>query len=1768
MKKMTKLLSVILAFVMALSCMSVMSSALTTNYKTVAGLEGMNAYSPYGTVSRLTTEERLDIAFDSLDGLLAKLNINMGTIDIKVGKLVLDLTSVDNLCKTISSIKDNQGLLNTAGNLSFLGIDIGMLKELTTSTWPSTQPTRAANGNLVVAAELLEFLDANQSLVESIFVNGINLGKTISGFVKGLDLSGINGLVMDIPGTVNGIVFPMMGRQDDDATQRGILSNKKSNLIGVAQSFVNGLFTKPMNWTSYRVDASGKDLGYTSALPTQESGTSRYFVVSADKKTIEQWDYAYNGLLDTNGGRWKQTVIYTLSDKEEYEGSGTYLYKAPEGYDGDQTLKWYKADGKADANGRIQSAYWLPSIQKLVADGTLTLEINGSDSLLGLLYKFIPYVFAEMAPTVLNGSAKKLIAEAFDVEFTKIGELKATNASNKVFAPDAGLQAVIAETGNPDNFFTKAQDYYVWEYSDYKVINGTPYYRFQNTYFKGELPTNISVFYNMFNWDWEVKGDFMNEFIPTTVGETWALDGLNNIVKKAIDTMIADTWTVKGVTYTRAEAFPWEAGDNSKLLNNLMICARKFFNYAPEEVVDEFVSEAQFYEPMMNGTMKQAVNGLVCELVKLIMPQVKFPNNIVDQPITAIAAIVVRELCTQLMPSYNFDAMIYADYNDRAVLSGKSADYWLDTTLYMGVNLGMYYIRNLADIGEDSDDYGYYGVMKTLGALPSNGTADAMTFTATSQYVGGKVDSKNASWLYQVDWIVDWALSNEVEWAWNFDFLVNCGDVVEMRTYQNPLKKLDTIICGLLPFDQLINISKVDSEECVYGSNTFLEKVLKNGLVNSIVNLDVDKLQSLFEIPEGYFRSGNIADSAVKIIVNLLDKILNKVSGVDIIDKSKVTSVNTLLNQTNIKTIVGNLVGHLYDAYEKKLLVTVLPMINMFIGWTTDPQKYAEPSVVVDTNGVGYITIDATSGSGTATLKVRNSASGMLLKHRASNVYNGSDWSAVEDKPYFLSVTSIESTDPNMTFSKTGITDLNPGESDEITITTTSDKAASMITVTYELKRKDGEVLGNSQKTQTYIYATTTQSDIYQTADKQEDIKGTTSAIDCVIFDFGLSTKNLLVTSPSNMASTIEDLSVTITNKRDTACKITYVTYEGFDANLIAKNEAALAPYQNDQTTIAKSGDPGSSLNVRVATINPSFDLDTLASGQTFALGKAKAQLYGEYKRPIIGTTVKTHGTSNDLYFGTLFYVNMGDFNKLYNDEIGKNRVAENYTAESWATYQTALFNATAYYYEPITVATFPNYTDESIAAQKNALQAAIDGLVEKGKASELTAASVEAAYNAAEGNDGVNFQNVQLFEYFKYEKARNNATAMINAYKQPQEPTPYIEKESISYDLISAIVASKTGTVKDGINATILPADDEAMKNYNDAKNDWKAPNYTSTEIADTAERITYYRQFLIPKAADKTFLNKEIAYAEAQGYVASAYSADSWSRYTVALAEAKAVAANAAAKESEVFDAKYELMLAQNKLQLKERSMKEVGYMNEELIPLIQAANAIIDNYGSLYTVKSGVTYTDAFAQLVRALGVKYDVTIDGKEYEGILYTRSALCFQEYDRTASAKNKKAVDFAADKLREAIENFECTAKLEAATGTQVEVEQAIRYIKNVHPNSVPTEAALLAKVNITGATGAAPVVTASKSGNYGTGARIDVVKNDILLASYFVVIDGDVNGDGAVDAFDALEVDVANHTAYYMGDVYDDAADLNSDGIVNASDYSSLAALVMCTNA
>lgn len=168
MKKSTKLLSVILAVVMIFSTMSVMAFAAKTEYQTSDNLTALDAYSPDGAVTRLSTEERMSVVFDFLDVTLAAANINMGDVINKAGlHLVIDLRSVNALCGTIDSA---QALLNN-GLVKLVKGLLGIVKDANLKNWPSGM-TREKNAQLDIVNGIATLLNDNAGLVKKVINDG------------------------------------------------------------------------------------------------------------------------------------------------------------------------------------------------------------------------------------------------------------------------------------------------------------------------------------------------------------------------------------------------------------------------------------------------------------------------------------------------------------------------------------------------------------------------------------------------------------------------------------------------------------------------------------------------------------------------------------------------------------------------------------------------------------------------------------------------------------------------------------------------------------------------------------------------------------------------------------------------------------------------------------------------------------------------------------------------------------------------------------------------------------------------------------------------------------------------------------------------------------------------------------------------------------------------------------------------------------------------------------------------------------------------------------------------------------------------------------------------------------------------------------------------------------------------------------------------------------------------------------------------------------
>lgn len=1697
MKKSTKLLSVILAVVMIFSTMSVMAFAAKTKYQTSDNLTALDAYSPDGAVTRLSTEERMSVVFDFLDVTLAAANINMGDVINKAGlHLVIDLRSVNALCGTIDSA---QALLNN-GLVKLVKSLLGIVKDANLKNWPSGM-TRENHAQLDIVNGIATLLNDNAGLVKKV----INDGKLDVGIIGNfVDISGVNKYLSDLPGMLKGLVYPVFARVDDDMTLINTYSTTTENPDTLIKKVLINAMSKPQSYTSYKEDASGNCISNHIALPTSaEAGLRDYYVKGSDSKGayIEVFEY------DTAKKTYiSQDEKYYKTEETDMEGKGTgvYVYANAAG----ENVKYY-----------VKDSYFLPS---LATSGKVSEIFNlDSNTLVSALYQVAPYVFKDLAPVVLNGSVKMLLAQWFGAEKTELFGGKASEATAVLAKLPSDVKA----------FYSKAAGAYNWEWSDFTIgSDGNGYYRLVSkdglteTWLKFDMSTANS-FAKLINWNYTISGDFVDEFMPTAAnngsvtasaaGYTTVLASLNDFVSKAIDTILSDT---------AKAAINWTKGDNTKLIPNLRKALQYVAAYNPEYLFGTGYETvyAGYYDTVVDKSAsdQDVVTALGAIGVKALMPQIILPSaaELKGQNVTALLACVIRELATQFVPTYNYDALIYADYNSKTLVKGKNSGYWLDVIFTMGTDIGMKYLSKLADLGSDK--------------------ADGYKFAASKTYKLADFEKNTRAWEDTIDWIIDWALTSDNEWCWKVQKLINTDGLdLDLATAQDPWVKLDKIIRDVLPVEKIINETAADGK-------TFLETVLREDIIDRLLNLDVSKLlgtnsvTGIFNIPaNSTLRTEAMYPAVFRIVRELLNKVFGKVCGNTALIADSYNSLDAILQKGAIADLAEKLIlGIAYAVQSGGLLDVALPIVNFFLGWTTNAQSYAEPKLTIDKGTLNYVQLK--NGQMNTTLKVTNASAGMILKH--GDTY---------DHPYMLTLKSVTVNGTEML--KSGEKKLSPYESTDVTLNTAvSTDSLVKVTAVYSFSFKDGTDYNGDITSTTFEYATNDATDV-GTAWSKEDKK--TNIYDVVKMK-GETTTDYLVTNASALASAISNIAVTWTNQRDTDCKFTKGSISGFDSSIFESSGQAEALVSNSFNFPKES-----SISVNPLRVRSDVDIETVPSASSFDLGNSSVTVYGKYRRQD-GTLTMT------APFGTLYYYNGTNIKKVVDSEFKANRDSSKYPAEAWNTYWTALTAAAKLVYGPFRKANLGNYSDDNLTAAITALETAAKALdtannestTPSSGSATVTPAPIEDALKAA---GDINYQNFDLYAYWAYEKAMKAGNAIIDAYKGPVAPEKYIDGSSLSEAEITAIANKANATYKSAIVASMKAPSTEAQNAYMDAVKAYKAPSYSELEILNSAKNIAWYASFLKGAAVktEKQFLAKEIAAAKAQGYKEADYTAGSYARYTKALAAAEALNANANALQSEVFDVKYELEIAQRALMPKSASALEAGAYTELEAVIAQAKSIFTEN--SAYTFDAskadGLTETEAYAKLVSVLGYEYT---DEKGNTANLYSGSAENYAANDRFYSNVVAAQIDAVITNLKNAMAPFVCkyvAVPTTAGSNEGVSVTENASLITGITPGSLATADDVLARVTAKDSSATTLNVAANAAGLYGTGATatLSLKSSGAPVAIYTVVIYGDVNGDGVVDGFDASSMDLAINNKTALTGAYKTAGGL-ATGKVDLANY------------
>ncbi len=1697
MNKMKKLLSVVLAVVLAFSAFSVLGSAAVAKYKTVAELDALDAYSPYGQVTRLSTEERASMVQDFLDNVLPGLGINMGEVFNVMGlSITLDLSSVDRLCYSLDTVKNTMS--NFLFGIAAAFVNLGVLEQLEMGTW-NTGIDRAGDSQLNLFIELFELLSNNTTLVNSVLTNGLDLG-IVGGLIGGgLDLSSINTMVKDLPGLIKGLVFPLIERWDDNLTlikqyDTDVKGNGK--VESTANARVKKLFSDNMSITTIKYDANGNMTSEHntwlanatgSAAPTASNNSLRYYyqingstmqsyhIVDAEEAEALAKDAdpnnnvaAYNYI--------KENQIYRL--EAEVEGGETYVWKA------------YKLDENGDVEKDSEGndiylgtlKYYNDDSQFLPGFNANSIDLTNM-SAGELLYTFIPTVFDNLATVVLNGSVKKILAEFFGATFTYVGE-----------GGPAADDAVLALPDASNAFFTEEQGDYVFEWSNYAVINGNHYYRYENQIFAGDT-SNTNNYFDIINWDYEITGDFMNEFIPESDDDASVrlLSNVNDFLIKVATTLVkpsAET-TDSATGYTKTWTMPTlTKGGNGNFINNIKAAAQAVISLAPQHIFgsDYATNPRCYYDLMMSSEEDTVLTGIAAHLVNMIMPSMSLPSvdDIEESGATvgAILAAVVREFAAYLVPEYDFDALIYTDFGTtsadkvKSFVAGKDNEYWLDVILTMGINIGFEYLRAFADMGEDSGEWTAF--VNYSGYAPEGKT-----------YTGN--EDLRAHFEGMLDYVIDWALDKDFEWTWKMENLVEVdGLTIELGTAQDPWAKLDKILFDLIPFGEILSITTTEEYP------TRLEKFLRYDLLLGLVDLRWAELVDTLKFDSNYFRSGNVLDQLAGLLKVIVNGILDKIGGGNYkLIPDAVTDFDSLASQANIRTLAVNLVGKLKTAYDNGLLVTALPILNMFIGWNTDPQVMADPQVWTDfRNGNDYAYLydnnkanqvqpgGAINGDGLnfTKLKILNNSAGMLETHRNSDV---------TDHAYDINIRSITSdaTVNTLTFTYDNV--VSPWETVDVVIGGTyNGEEATTVTIEYDYVGKDGQSVGGTQYTSLSFLVSNQYEDTNVEGRKSGDDEDGKYGID-----------------PFGKFQFTEDIYTTVTT---------------FQPSVWGTN-ATNGGTSNWHWTIAPA-DPAisSDCDANVNNNNTPDNMNTLAStyfsyyqnrdggwGSSFPKdGSTSGKLYyakegvtAETEFPYgvydMGSSAICYSSDAKVWDITYIYYNDYDIYDIYtaNKDNGYHAnmgvdpaIYEAYN-EAWklivygATYPMmtkANGHAATDYVD--TIMPYIPQAIEDFEAAKEAFETALaEAEANASGSAGSSVPSYVAALRAEIDNDfmngkEINFQDYEYYEYFNYSDVKTAAENLYRTYLAPEVlDTYHIFRSGIREAELNFVIDGEENAVKAAAIAASRRVHDQAAIDASiAARDEWKQPVNTRLYVEDFTSRLAYYKQFLNAANMENDdhlkFLEREIAHVEAQGLVAGDYEPNSWAAYADALEEAKAVANGSdefAEFNSRIYDVKYNLMVAYKNLLKKANSLIVAGG-TADLLANIEIAEGILamdmDAIElSEVALEKGLTKEAALGHLIEGLGYYYqarysehDIEVqDGKKNAGDLkfnddgtpmiynlYDESAYEYADNDRPNNSGNQAKVDAANANLEACIAYF-VTAEEPAEPNTLVLNENA-----------------------------------------------------------------------------------------------------------------------------
>ena len=1746
MKKSTKLLSVILAIIMLFSCMSVMASAYQAYDDSQ---EAVYTSNDTGLSMLLTDEQRASWFCDLVNGLLASANIK--TSVPVVGSI--DFTSLDALFKTIARLN---GLINVGGAFANLGI----IEKLDRSTIDGNESVNNAVG---MVDELIVFVDNNVGVLGDLIGGELSFG-VLNGAIP-IDLTEINKILKNLDDFLKGTIYGLGARKitggigDDPVWPNATLwddmaAASKPTLDRIVKDLIVNLLTTPRH-TENITDPS-QNLICTD--PTTYGATAAMIHTEAAK------DSAGNPVLDENGNQVTWYYIY-----------GTLL--------ADGT--WKFTENSTAGNGTDDKNYithWNVDSCLLKDFDTSILDFENK-TLYQMLGDALPWAYDTFGAPNLDGQLRATIMQfcgainRAETDETITAQLKEkvlayqaiednNGASGKGMLSNA-MEAAVGEAGNYNfqyislsgaNINTMPDDlYYVVQWGD-----GWEFYHVDFTQMAGE---KLELF-KMLNWEWQAPA--WTEIMPAldSTADSY-LRNITDAIGKILNTAVVNLeWT-----YDSASE------DNAHFESNVMGLVRKVLKTAPNLLYGK--NDAYKAKDIDTQSDEKVIAVLGADIMEWLMPALVLPEDV--SCLEELVVYGLREFIAEILPEYNWDTQIAAASTD--------ADY-LNIALDMGASIGVYYLKNVMGLGTTTNGSG------------------TTTYTLPDQYIAPSADCATG-WNTKLNYVVDNILKL---WVPDLTSKIVSRNATVMNGTDG-LDKLSIIFNALFP--GLLSLISGCNATIGDGTNkacTVDMKQVKN-LLAGILDLRIEPIAAkLYRNNTGY---GN--KKLYNAVVSILIDLTTGLGFNDSTDYARlVTDLNNALAATNpldylvtnanLKTTVKDLLWSITDTANKGMWVQDLLAILMQvtgqmddmnlqgINQTIDQFKYVgstapviTANVTLDTAGLKSVWYDGGYRSGNF---VQDGAySGLLTKLEIvdleGKVVATKDVNATlaPNATYTTTITGVASTDAAAYTLKSyvivtlpdGTTKANNGEpivttSNFITAAAAQDDSVNMVTT---LNNRGYSKDVTVKMWNIYVDENTPLSAI-------EDYKmyvGTTAdkARKLYISGFGYLTLNKdgSVAFKADNANCFTWTKIVASEGKTT----TTTTLTPTDCvTPVEGGVPAFWKWNNDHsgTEFCKKQNNPEIYSQQYAVDKVNFNRAMYPDDFTIFKFAAKYRVYTYY-----GPTKWSYDETDydpDAQPYLIFYNSYG-LEGLIQRALNSNRVAEDYTTESWNAYIAALKAAIAEFYMAKTAATFvSDHQTNGISDFKTAgenLKAAIEGLVavteSASSASDYTAEekavldSLKATLDAQRAKKNLDNKNYIMYRWLKY----YNEYAWLNGvYNNAQIPSGVADSKltGVPSDKIATVIAEAPANKQGALNAMVVAPKEEEKAAAAKARADFleNLPTLDLTSIQVDMAQMAQYESRLIARTPSTDYLVK--AYNMVKDIAnPAAYTAESWAKFNTARTKAYDVAANASATPAEIHEARYDLLVAY-------KALTKAG--TDVDLTALRDVMAYVDTIcanPTLFqpTAASGYkTLDEALAAVFAEAGVKVTVGKDTYYIGG--GDTGAAWLDEAGMRTKLEAQETVDRVVREIKAELANIESAIKVvpnDTVADNTTTVDYANLIVDGIKPGTINTTAELLALVKTTAPEGktANLAVTPSAANGFGTGTKVVLTVDGVegFEIKHTVMVYGDVNGDGAIDAFDAALINMNVSSAATLKGDFATAGDTNADGDINATDYSAVAA-------